>query len=327
MRFFRTRKTYYRYNAKTLEYERVYLSSQERFFVVLRSLSFGLLIAIVAFFAFIRFFDSPMETLLKKENKLLLTQYELLSIELEQANEVLKDMQYRDERLYRAVFHADSIPMSIRSSGFGGSNRYGYLKDLPNSEIVIETTKKMDILRKQLYIQSNSLDELITMGKNMEQKLRCIPAIQPVSNKDLKRTASGYGMRMDPIYRIPMFHAGMDFTADIGTPIYATGDGIVTHSSWKQGYGNCVIIDHGYDFETLYAHLDKYKVRAGQKVSRGEVIATVGNTGKSTGPHLHYEVLHKGRPDNPAKYYFQDLTPEEYDRMIQIAESHGQAMD
>ena len=154
-----------------------------------------------------------------------------------------------------------------------------------------------------------------------------MPAIQPVANKDLKRTASGYGMRIDPIYHIPAFHSGMDFAASTGTEIYATGDGVVTFVSRKQGYGNCVIINHGYDYETLYGHIDKFKVTVGQKVTRGEVIATVGNTGKSIGSHLHYEVLYKGRPDNPAKYYFQDLTPEEYDQMIQIADSHGQVMD
>ena len=327
MGLFRSRKTYYIYNPKTLEYERVYPSAKERFFIVLRNLSFSLVIGIAVFFALFYFFDSPMEALLRKENKLLQTQYEMLSMELDQANDVLEDMQQRDENLYRAIFHADSIPMSIRKSGFGGSNRYEYLKGLSNADLVIETTKKMDILRKQMYVQSNSFDELVSLGKDMENKIRCIPAIQPVANKDLKRTASGYGNRIDPIYHIPMFHAGMDFTADVGTDIYATGDGTVTYAAWKQGYGNCVIIDHGYDFETLYGHIDKYKVRVGQKVTRGETIATVGNTGKSTGPHLHYEVHFRGRADNPAKYYFQDLTPEEYDNMIQIAENHGQVMD
>lgn len=315
------------YNPKTLEYERVYPSAKERAAVVLRNLSLGLVIGIIAFFAFIHFFNSPMETLLRKENKLLQTQYEMLLKELGQANDVLEDLQQRDEHLYRAIFHADSIPMSIRKSGFGGSNRYEHLKGLPNSDLVVETTQKMDMLKKQLYVQSNSLEELVSLGKNLEHKIRCIPAIQPVSNKDLKRTASGYGMRIDPIYHIPRFHSGMDFTADTGTDIYATGNGTVVYASWKQGYGNCVIIDHGYDYRTLYGHIDKYKVRVGQQVSRGEIIATVGNTGKSTGPHLHYEVMYRGRHDNPAKYYFQDLTPEEYDQMLQIAENHGQVMD
>jgi murein DD-endopeptidase MepM/ murein hydrolase activator NlpD len=295
--------------------------------VALRNLSLGLLIGFIAFFAFLHFFNSPMEALLRKENRLLQTQYEMLLKELGRANDVLEDLQDRDEHLYRAIFHADSIPMSIRKSGFGGSNRYEHLKGLPNSDLVVETTKRMDMLKKQLYIQSNSLEELISLGKDMEHKIRCIPAIQPVANKDLKRMASGYGMRIDPFYHIPRFHSGMDFSADIGTEVYATGDGIVIQASWKQGYGNCVIIDHGYDYKTLYGHIDKYKVRVGQKISRGEVIATVGNTGKSKGPHLHYEVIYRGRHDNPATYYFQDLTPEEYDQMLQIADNHGQVMD
>ena len=327
MGLFKSRKTYYRYNPKTLEYERVFPSAKDRFIVVLRNLSLGLAIGVTAFFSFIYFFDSPMEALLRKENKLLETQYEMLMNELGRANDVLEDLQQRDENLYRAIFHADSIPMSIRKSGFGGSNRYEHLKGLPNSDLVIETTKRMDILKKQLYVQSNSLDELISMGADLQNKLQCIPAIQPVSNKDLKRTASGYGTRIDPIYHIPMFHTGMDFSAAIGTEIYATGDGTVEFVSRKQGYGNCIVINHGYDYKTLYGHIDKYKVRVGQKVRRGEVIATVGNTGKSTGPHLHYEVIYKGRYDNPAKYYFQDLTPDEFDQMIQIAENHGQVMD
>ena len=327
MGLFKSRKAYYKYNQSTLEYERVYPSAKERFVVAIRNLTLGLVIGVATFFAFQYFFDSPMEALLRKENKLLETQYDLLLMDLGRANEVLEDLQQRDENLYRAIFHADSIPMSIRKSGFGGSNRYEHLKGLPNSDLVIETTMRMDMLKKQLYIQSNSLEELIVMGKDLQNKLLCLPAIQPVSNKDLKRTASGYGMRIDPIYHIPMFHSGMDFTAAIGTEIYATGDGTVEFVSRKQGYGNCVIINHGYDYQTLYGHIDKFKVRVGQKVRRGEVIATVGNTGKSTGPHLHYEVIYKGRHDNPAKYYFQDLTPEEFDRMIQIAENHGQVLD
>ena len=271
--------------------------------------------------------DSPRESRLQKENRLLQTQYEVLDLRLNNAMEILDDIQQRDENLYRAIFQAESIPESIRKSGFGGTNRYKQLMEASNSELVVSTTRKMDMLRKQLYVQSNSLEELIEMGKNQEERMKCIPAIQPISNKDLKQTASGYGMRIDPVYRTPHFHSGMDFSAKIGTEIYATGDGKVIYSAWKQGYGNCVIIDHGYDFQTLYGHMSKYKVRVGQRVTRGQVIGEVGNTGKSTGPHLHYEVIVRGRYDNPAKYYYMDLTPEEYDRMIQIAENHGQVMD
>jgi hypothetical protein len=271
--------------------------------------------------------DSPQESQLRKENKLLQTQYEVLDLRLNNAMEILDDIQQRDENLYRAIFQAESIPESVRKSGFGGTNRYKHLMELSNAELVVSTTQKMDKLRKQLYIQSNSLEELIEIGKNQKERAKCIPAIQPISNKDLRQTASGYGMRIDPIYRTPRFHSGMDFSAKVGTDIYATGDGKVTMAGWKQGYGNCVMIDHGYGYQTLYGHMSKFKVRVGQKVKRGEVIGAVGNTGKSTGPHLHYEVIVRGRYDNPSKYYYMDLTPEEYDRMIQIAENHGQVMD
>lgn len=327
MKLFKTRKTYYLYNPNTLSYERVYPSARDRFFSVLRHLSTGIAFGVATFFVMMYVIDSPMESQLRKENKLLQTQYEVLSLRLSNALEVLDDIQQRDENLYRAIFQAESIPESVRKSGFGGSNRYEHLMELSNPDLVVSTTQKMDMLRKQLYIQSNSLEELIAMGKNQEEKSKCVPAIQPISNKDLRRTASGYGIRIDPIYRTPRFHSGMDFSARIGTEIYATGNGVVTFAGWKQGYGNCLMIDHGYGFETLYGHMSKFKARVGQKVTRGEVIGEVGNTGKSTGPHLHYEVIVRGKHDNPSKYYYMDLSPEEYDRMIQIAENHGQVMD
>lgn len=327
MKLFKTRKTYYLYNPNTLSYERVYPSARDRFFSILRHLSTGIAFGVATFFVMMYVIDSPMESQLRKENKLLQTQYEVLSLRLNNALEVLDDIQQRDENLYRAIFQAESIPESVRKSGFGGSNRYEHLMELSNPDLVVSTTQKMDMLRKQLYIQSNSLEELIAMGKNQEEKSKCVPAIQPISNKDLRRTASGYGVRIDPIYRTPRFHSGMDFSAKIGTEIYATGNGVVTFAGWKQGYGNCLMIDHGYGYQTLYGHMSKFKARVGQKVTRGEVIGEVGNTGKSTGPHLHYEVIVKGKHDNPSKYYYMDLSPEEYDRMIQIAENHGQVMD
>jgi len=327
MGLFRARKAYYLYNPKTLEYERQYPSKKERLLAALKNLSAGLAIGVAAFFAFIYFFESPMETMLIKENKLLQTQYALLMKEINQANVVLEDLQQRDEKLYRAVFNADSIPMSIRRSGFGGSNRYEHLKGLSNSDLVVETTRKIDMLKKQMYVQSNSLNELIEIGKDWENKIKCIPAIQPIAKKDLKYMSSGVGMRIDPFLGIPKFHSGMDIIAERGKKIYATGAGIVTVAARNEGYGNCIIIDHGYDYKTLYGHIDKYNVRVGQKVKRGEVIATVGNTGRTKGSHLHYEVIYKGRYDDPAKYFFQDLTPEEFDKMVQIADNHGQVMD
>ena len=327
MKLFKSRKTYYLYNPNTLNYERVYPSSKDRLFTVLRHLSTGIAFGVATFFVMMHLVDSPMESQLRKENRLLQTQYEVLSLRLNNALDVLDDIQQRDENLYRAIFQAESIPESVRKAGFGGTNRYEHLMSLSNPELVVSTTQKMDMLRKQLYIQSNSLEELISLGKNQEERSKCIPAIQPISNKDLRRTASGYGVRIDPIYRTPRFHSGMDFSAKVGTEIYATGNGVVTFAAWKQGYGNCLIIDHGYGYQTLYGHMSKFKKHVGRKINLGKEIGEVGNTGKSTGPHLHYEVIVRGKHDNPSKYYYMDLSPEEYDRMIQIAENHGQVMD
>jgi murein DD-endopeptidase MepM/ murein hydrolase activator NlpD len=209
----------------------------------------------------------------------------------------------------------------------GGVDRYDYLTELSSADLIIQTSKKMDYISRQIYIQSNSFDEVLELAKTQKDRLKRIPSVQPIPDRYLKQLASGYGMRIDPIYGTARFHAGMDFSANIGTPVYVTADGTVTLADWKQGYGKCIIIDHGYGYETLYAHLNEYKVRAGQKVVRGELIGEVGNTGKSTGPHLHYEVQVKGQPDNPAKYYFMDLSPKEYDKMLQIAANHGQVMD
>ncbi len=321
------KKVYYLYNPYSLSYERVYPSWKQRIWTVCRHLFIGIIIGAGVFISVMYFFDSPREQELKKENKLLQTQYEILSRRMNEASLVLKDLQQRDDKLYRVIYQADPIPLSVRESGFGGTNRYEALLSMPNSELIVSTSQKMDILTKRLYIQSNSYDEIINLVKNQEERLKCIPGIQPIANKDLTRIASGYGMRIDPVYGFPKFHAGVDFKADTGTDIYATGNGVVTLSEWKQGYGNCLTIDHGYGYETLYAHCDELIAQEGKRVERGEIVAKVGNTGKSTGSHLHYEVKIKGQHDNPAKYFFMDLTPEEYDRMFQIAENHGQVMD
>ncbi len=321
------RKVYYRYNPQNLTYERIYPSLKEKIFVVFRHLLSGIIVGIAALIAFVYFVGTPWGEEQKKNDRLKDAQYELLSKRMDEADNVLKDIQQRDDNLYRAIFHADPIPSSIRNSGAGGDSRYDYLTDLSNADLVIQTTRKMDYLSRQIYIQSNSFDEVLELAKTQKDRLKHIPSIQPIPDRYLKQLASGYGMRIDPIYGTARFHAGMDFTANIGTPVYATADGTVVLSDWKQGYGKCIIIDHGYGYQTLYAHLNDYKVRAGQKVIRGEFIGEVGNTGKSTGPHLHYEVHVKGQPDNPAKYYFMDLSPVEYDKMLQIAANHGQVMD
>lgn len=321
------RKVFFRYNPDSLTYERVYPSVKDKVYAVVRHLLSGIVIGFGVFGAFMYFFDSPNERALKKQYNLMMTQYEVLSKRMEEAITVLQDVQQRDDNMYRAIFHADPIPASIRNSGISGMGRYDYLMDLPSSELIVSSTQKMDYISKQLYIQSSSFDEIVNLAKEQKERVLHIPSIQPISDRNLSEVASGYGTRIDPIYGTIRFHAGMDFASKIGTPVYVTGNGTVIHADWKQGYGKCVIVDHGYGFQTLYAHLNDYKVKVGQNVVRGEQIAEVGNTGKSTGSHLHYEVHVKGQPDNPAKYYFMDLSPEEYDQMLRIAANHGQVMD
>ena len=321
------RKVYYVYNPKTRTYDRVYPTVRQRMMNFLRQLFVGMGLGAASFIVLIWIFGSPSEKELRIENSKLVAQYNVLSKRLDEALGVMKDIQQRDDNLYRVVLQADPIADAVRAAGYGGTNRYEELMDMANADLVVNTTQKMDFLDRQLYIQSQSFDEVVNLFKQNDEMLKCIPAIQPVSNKDLKKTASGYGMRIDPIYKTSKFHEGMDFSASIGTPIYATGNGTVTKAGWQSGYGRVVVINHGYGYETLYAHMNKIDVRKGQKVVRGEVIGEVGNTGKSTGPHLHYEVHVKGRVVNPVNYYFMDLSADDYDRMIQMAENHGNVLD
>lgn len=257
------------------------------------------------------------------------TQFKVLNRQLDDAIKIMEIIEERDDNFYRVMLEADSIPISMRKGTSSLTARYDKWKNLRVGDIVKETTQKMDVLNRMLYIQSSSFDELVDLALKNEDRLKHIPAIMPVMNKDLKRTASGYGYRIDPIYQTKRFHKGMDFSAEVGTEIYATGAGTVTFAGWKQGYGNCVMIDHGYDYETLYAHCSKIKkgLRRGSKVQRGDVIAYVGNTGKSTGPHLHYEVHVDGQPQNPSHYYYLDLSPDQYDEMIRIASDSGKMFD
>ena len=321
------RKVYYIYNPKTRTYDRVYPTVRQRMMNFLRQLFVGMGLGAASFIVLIWIFGSPSEKELRIENSKLVAQYNVLSKRLDEALGVMKDIQQRDDNLYRVVLQADPIADAVRAAGYGGTNRYEELMDMANADLVVNTTQKMDFLDRQLYIQSQSFDEVVNLFKQNDEMLKCIPAIQPVSNKDLKKTASGYGMRIDPIYKTSKFHEGMDFSASTGTPIYATGNGTVTKAGWQSGYGRVVVINHGYGYETLYAHMNKIDVRKGQKVVRGEVIGEVGNTGKSTGPHLHYEVHVKGRVVNPVNYYFMDLSADDYDRLIQMAEYHGNVLD
>ena len=321
-------KVKYYYDTKTLSYKRIELSGLNKlkrlFYFLIGSAFTGLLMVII----FFQFFDSPKEKRLNREIDALTSQYEIVDDKLRQVELVLDDVQNRDDNIYRVIFEADPIPKSIRKAGYGGVNRYENLKGFNNSALIINTSEKVDQISKQLYIQSKSFDDIIELAKNKSDMLAALPAIQPVSNKNLSRMASGYGYRIHPIYKTRKMHSGMDFSAKTGTPIYATGDGKISKvRRSRRGYGNHVIIDHGYGYKTLYAHMKKYAVKKGQKVKRGEVIGYVGSTGTSVAPHLHYEVHKDGRKINPVNFYFNDLNPEEYEKMLEISSQNNQSFD
>lgn len=321
-------KVKYRYNPETLSYDRIETGFKFYLQRIFTYTLFSALMGFVFFFGYVYLIDSPREIKLERENARLLSQYEVMANKLDQVLLVLDDIQQRDEDVYRVIFQADSIPNSVRRAGFGGVNRYRYLEDLENAKLVVSTAKKLDGVMKQLYIQSKSFDEVIDLTLRKEEMLRCVPAIQPVSNRDLRRTASGWGWRIDPIYKTRRFHEGIDFSAPTGTEIYSTGDGIVKSVRTSAiGYGKNIEVDHGFGYSTLYAHMDDFNVKVGQRVKRGDVIGWVGNTGKSTAPHLHYEVRVKGRAVNPTHYFFQDLTTEQYEEMIRISSNSNRTFD
>ena len=255
-------------------------------------------------------------------------QYDLIHREMANVENVLEDLQKTDDNLYRTIFEAEPIPSTLRDGGIGGVNRYEALEGYNNSNLVIETANRLDKIRKKVYVQSKSFDDLIKLAKNKEDMLKSVPAIIPISNKDLTRTASGFGWRIHPIYKISKFHYGMDFTAPLGTDVYATGNGVVVGVlSSKRGLGKHIIIDHGFGYTSIYAHLSNFNVRVGQKVQRGDIIGFVGSTGTSVANHLHYEIKLNGVNVDPVNYYFEDLTSAEYERMIEIASKTGQSFD
>ena len=321
------RKVYYIFNPETRTYDRVHPTLAQRFLTILRSVLLYVIFGGLSFFMFYFFIDKPTVQDFENENSQLLAQYNILSSRLDRAMVVLQDIQQRDDNLYRVMLDAEPVSEKVRNAGYAGTNRYDELLKMDNAELLVETTQKIDLLEKQLYLQIKSFDEIVALDKDAETRLRHIPAIQPIANRDLKRTASGYGYRIDPVYKVRKFHKGMDFSCDKRTPIYATADGVVESAKWMPGYGYTVVINHGYGYKTLYAHLYKILVRKGQKVRRSDIIALVGNTGKSTGPHLHYEVRLNNKPVDPRNYYFYDLSPEEYDQMIQLSNNFGQMLD
>ena len=322
-------KVKYKYNPDTLDYERIEVKAKHKFFNAITYLVTGIVIAIVfVLLAYPSLQNKKIENL-EREQAFLVHQFDMMLKQADTNDLILNNLQNHDDNIYRKIFEAEPYPAYKRIRGTGGnSSNYNALSGYDNSELVINTQKRLDAISKRIVAQSESYDQVIQLAEKKDEMIKCIPAIQPVSNRDLTRMASGYGWRMDPHYKIRKMHHGMDFTADKGTEVYATGDGVVARADRKsRGYGNLIVIKHGYGYQTNYAHLSGYNVRVGQKVKRGDIIGYVGSTGKSTGPHLHYEVEFHGKKINPVNFYFNDLSPEEYDMMIEMSSSENQSFD
>ncbi len=292
--------------------------------VFLSFLGVAFLFAILLF----TFFKSPKEMMQARELEYMKLQYEILNDRLDNMEVLMTDMEERDNNLYRVMFEADPIPSSVRRSGFLDADRYADLYGYKNSGLIVNTARKLDVIASQLYNQSVSYDTLFAMARNKSDMLAHIPAIFPVKETEVKYISSFFGYRPDPIYKVEKFHSGIDFSAALGTDTYATGDGVVAdveRNEW--GYGNLVVIDHGYGYKTRYAHLHKAAVRKGQKVKRGQKIGTIGDSGKTTGVHLHYEVLKNDVQVDPINFFYNDLTPDEYELILQHSTLPTQTMD
>jgi len=324
------KKVKYYFDTESLAYRKIKHSTLKRFSYVglflLSSALFGFLSFVVLLNT--SFLDTPKDRLQAREIETMKLQYAILNKKMDQIDEVLESIEDRDNNIYRAYFNTSPIPTEQRKAGFGGVNRYKQLEGLNNSELVINTSKRVDVISKELAIQSNSLDEILKLAKDKNKLLSAIPAIQPVKNEQLKRMASGFGYRTDPFTKARKMHEGMDFTAPTGTPIYATGDGVVKRAdNTASGYGNHIVIQHGYGYETLYGHLSKYNCRAGQRVKRVDIIGYVGSTGRSEAPHLHYEVHKEGKVVNPINFYYGNISAAEYVVISKIANQENQSLD
>ncbi|WP_413511344.1 M23 family metallopeptidase [Myroides odoratus] len=323
-------KVKYYYDSEKLAFHRIRPKSSKRIvnllLFILSAAAFGLFGLFILINSNI--LATPKEKMLEREVAEFKTNYTLLNKKIDLIAEVLDELEVRDNEIYRAYFNTAPIPDEQRKAGLGGINRYKEFKDFQNEKLLRLTTEKIDLIAKQTAIQSRSLDDIINLAKGKEKLLAAIPAIQPVKNENLKHMASGYGYRSDPFTKIKKFHSGMDFSVDSGTPIFATGDGKVTRANNQlSGYGNLIEVEHGYGYITRYAHLSKYNVKAGQVVKRGDIIAYSGSTGRSSGPHLHYEVLYKGDPVNPLNYYYGDISAKEFELLLQEANHENQSLD
>jgi|SRR5664280_365719 len=320
--------TKYKFDPDSLSFDKIRLGIKSLLLRILAYFIGSLIFALIYWIIFASFFDSPKEKALKREVEQMTIQYDLIHREMSNVENVLEDLQKTDDNLYRTIFEAEPIPSEQREGGIGGVNRYEALEGYNNSNLVIETATRLDKIRKKVYVQSKSYDELIKMAENKGDMLKSVPAILPISNKDLTRTASGFGWRIHPYYKISKFHYGMDFTAPAGTDVYATGNGIVVDvSSSQRGLGKHITIDHGFGYTSTYAHLSNFNVRVGQRVQRGDIIGYVGSTGMSVANHLHYEIKLNGINVDPVNYYFEDLSSAEYEKMIEIASKTGQSFD
>lgn len=321
-------KVKYYYDSETLSYRRIQRKKRTTLKYVLVFLLAAALFGFMFILILNQYFESPKEKALVRELQNMQLQYELLNKKMDEAFTVLESVEERDNAIYRLYFEANPIPDEQRRQGFGGVNRYKKFEGYDNSKMIIEANKKVDILQKSIVVQSKSLDEIALLAENKELFLATIPAIQPVKNEDLTRMASGYGYRTDPFTKVRKFHYGMDFTAPRGTPIYATGDGVVKRAdSRATGYGRHIRIDHGYGYVSLYAHMYKYNVRKNQKVKRGDIIGFVGSSGRSEAPHLHYEIFKDGIRINPINFYYGNLSAKEFSELLEKASLENQSLD
>ena len=323
-------KVKYYYDSENLAYRKVVTKKRIKVGFLLLFLVASALFGFLSFVILLNtpYFETPKNKMQARELENLKLNYAILNKKMRQVEDVVNFIEDRDNNLYRVYFNAAPIPSEVRNSGFKGSKRYETLEGYNNSQLVINTTKRVDALQKALSVQSESLDEILKLAKSKDKLLAAIPAIQPVRNENLKRMVSGYGYRTDPFTKIRKMHEGMDFTARTGTPIYATGDGVVQRAdNTASGYGNHIVIQHGFGYKTLYAHLSKYKCRPGQIIKRGDVIGYVGSTGRSEGPHLHYEVHKNGKVVNPLNYYYGNISAVEYVAIAQLANQENQSFD
>ncbi|KYG73256.1 MULTISPECIES: M23 family metallopeptidase [Roseivirga] len=322
-------KIKYYYDTETCKYERIKVKKRDVVINALGFLSLALVLSVGIIVVLGQYFDSPKEAALKEENNELKLYYDLMKDQVDGMDAMLGVLQEKDDNVYRVVFEAEPIPETVREAGSGGALRYRQLleSDMENKNLVVSALEKIDNVKKKMYIQTKSYDEVMALALDKERLYSSMPAIQPVSNKDLRRFSSGFGYRTDPIFKVKRMHYGSDFSAEQGTPIYATGDGVVSKTTSSTiGYGKHIIIDHGFGYETLYGHMSRFAVRPGQKVKRGEVIGYVGNSGKSTAPHLHYEVHINGVAKDPINYFFKDLNAAEYEEILRLSSIENQSL-